>query len=235
MNSGPIGVFDSGIGGLNILTACEGLMPNEDYVYLFDKSCAPYGDKNNAYVASRAGHLTEMLVDMRCKAVVIACNTATNVAIENLRKYYEIPIFGVEPPILPAVRQSEGGKIIVLLTPVTARQQKFKTLLSKCGSANVVVLPQERLATLIEKNLNDIESVKGHVHSILDGQDNVESVVLGCTHYYFIKNIINEYFGGRVKVYDASQAVARQVFKVLSNKNLLTNKTSLGKTDLFNV
>jgi len=224
----PIGIFDSGVGGLSVLSACKKEMQNECFVYLFDESGAPYGSKSDRYILNRAEYLTKYLIDLECKAVIVACNTATSVAVDFLRNEYKIPIFGVEPPVIPAVRASNGGKILVLATEATARQERIGRLIDRCKNRNIVLSPQKNLALLIEKNFDNLEQIRDWVYEILEQYDGVESVVLGCTHYNHIKKMIEDFYGGNAKVYDCSEAVSKHVKHVLSDLGLLTNEKAAG-------
>ena len=235
MDNRPIGIFDSGVGGLSVLSACSEVMKSEDFIYLTDKSCMPYGNKPNAYIASRAGFLTETLFSMGCKSVIVACNTATAVAIDGIRRYYDLPIFGVEPAVLPAVKNWRGGKILVLVTCATARQDRFKRLIEKCDNGNIEILPLKNLATLIENNFNNLDAVREHIYLLLSPFKEVESVVLGCTHYCHVKSIINDFYSGKVRLYDSGTSLSRYVFCTLKAKNMLKEGENQGKIDIINV
>lgn len=226
MNNSPIGMFDSGVGGLSILEKCRKLLVSERFIYVFDKSHAPYGTKPDQFIIDRAFQTTELLVKKNCKAVVIACNTATNAAIDYLRQEFSVPIIGVVPPIQQAADMVKSGKILVLLTEATARQLKFKTL-SESYLPRLVIAPQKDLATVIEQNFQRIDSIKKYVFDILSNYKNISAVVLGCTHYYFIKDIISEYYGTDVPVIEPGDFVAVELQKTL-DLNGITGKVNGG-------
>lgn len=233
MREGAIGLFDSGVGGLNVLRACASLMPNESYYYLMDKSNAPYGNRCNAFILDRASFLTDRLIAMGCKAVIVACNTATAVAIDVLRKQSRVPVFGVEPAVLPAVKASMGGEILVLTTRATAIQQRFISLVNRCNSTNIYLLPQDRLAGIIDENITNLERIRPYVYRIFMTHSQAESVVLGCTHYEHVYNQIMDFYRGKIKIYDSSGGVAKAVERSLRSQNLLSCNKNKGKTHIF--
>ena len=230
MSEQPIGIFDSGVGGLKILAALRKVLPRENYIYVFDRSHSPYGNRSNRYIKKRAEKVSEMLIKEGAKTVVVACNTATNVGITRLREKFGVPFVGVEPPLKPAAAAHKEGKILVLCTCRTAVQEKFLRLKEKYDDGSVTVIPLANLARDIENNftsLKDLKPVVDGIFSPYDG-DNVESVVLGCTHYYYVKDLIDAHFGGKVKIYDACDGVARRLKDVLTQNDLPAQK-NIGK------
>lgn len=225
MNEKPIGIFDSGVGGLKILAQMRKILPTENFIYVFDRSHAPYGTKSTRFVAKRAKRVSEFLLSKGAKLIVVACNTATGVAIDVLRRDYGDIFVGVEPPIKRAVDGREG-KTLVLLTPVTARQQKFVKLFERYNDGSFIVSPQPYLASEIERKFVCLHELEGYVRAILlpfRGQ-NVTKVVLGCTHYYYIADIIRKVLGENVTVFTAQEGVANRVKEVLTKKDLLATK-----------
>ena len=227
----PIGIFDSGVGGLKILAAARKALPGENFIYVFDRSHAPYGNRSTGFVKRRALKISRLLVSSRgAKAVVVACNTATNVGIKELRERFGVPFVGVEPPVKPAALERKSGKILVLTTALTAKQPKFLALKNEWDDGNMIVAPLPTLAADIESHFADLGSLKNEISRMLSPYDgeNIESVVLGCTHYYYVADLIAGYFGGGVKIYDACDGVTRRLRSLLQENNLLSSK-NLGR------
>lgn len=210
----PIGIFDSGIGGLSVLNACKAILPNENYIYIADSQYAPYGDKCDNYIKERVFTLSECLIAKGVKAIVVACNTATNVGIKMLRERYQIPFVGLEPAIKPA-RGVEGKKIL-LCTPATARQEKFLQLVEKYGTRDLVISPQPNLACIIEKNYPNLELAKEEIFCTLNQCHDAKAIILGCTHYVFVKDILSEYFNNQILIFDGNEGAARRLKQLLS-------------------
>lgn len=211
-----IGIFDSGIGGRSVLTSCKELLPNEKFLYYADTEYAPYGDKSDEYIAKRVFEISNMLIEKGAKAIVVACNTATNVGIKLLRQHFKIPFVGLEPAIKPAVKAIKEGRIILLCTPATARQEKFRELLAKHGTANIEVAPQKNLACLIESNFDNLEMIRDGVYKMLESYKDAEGIILGCTHYIFIKNIITDFYGSKkITIFDGNAGAAQRLQQLL--------------------
>ena len=215
MNDFPIGVFDSGVGGLSVLRECQRLLPGENFIYLFDRSHAPYGNKSDDEIRACALACAKKLEKMHCKAIVVACNTASATAMSVLRKRIKAPVVGVYPPVRQAVLASGGKSALVLCTAATARQKNFMFACSKYDKNALIVAPQRLLATEIENNFENLGAVKTYLYSILDKYDNVGSVALGCTHYYFVKDMTERYFGGKAKVFPPEKGAAERLFRAL--------------------
>ena len=221
----PIGVFDSGVGGLSVLKALRAELPHEDFVYLADSGFAPYGERDEGFVVARSRTITRHLLDQQhlaIKALVIACNTATAAAIHLLRQDYPtLPIVGVEPALKPAVAVSHTRRIAVLATRGTLASQKFKTLLASLnGQADFVCQPCDGLADAIERDdipkiialCTDYIRATGQL-GLQNGQ--IDTLVLGCTHYPFASAIFRELVGQQVHLIDNGEPVARQTRRVL--------------------
>lgn len=225
MKSAPIGIFDSGAGGLSVLSACRLILPHENFVYVYDRSHAPYGDRTPGYVRACARSAYARLLRERCKAVVIACNTATAEAKNYLSRRSGVPVIGVYPPVKLAVRALTYGKTLVLATPVTARKIAegafFRTHCKK-----IILAPQKELASVIEKNLTRRSVIRSYLHRTLDGikySGRIENVVAGCTHYALVKNMISGCFGG-AKVFDPAEYVARRLMRDLYARGAAAEK-----------
>jgi glutamate racemase len=239
----PIGIFDSGIGGLSVLKEAVTLLPNEDFIYFCDSKNVPYGDKKPNELKQYIDESIAFLIEKRVKAIVLACNTATSIAIDSLREKYNIPIIGMEPAVKPALGGSKGGKVIVLATPVTLEQEKFSKLKEKIDKFHeVVVLPAENLASMIEKHL--MENYKKNAHSdkienyltkLFSHFDlsNILTVVLGCTHYLFIKKYLEKILPKNVSIIDGNNGTVNHLKNILIEKDLINNKNESGKIKFY--
>ncbi len=218
-----IGVFDSGIGGLSVLKALRAELPGQDFVYIADSGHAPYGERDDAHVQTRAQALTEALVARGAQALVVACNTATAAAIQALRaRYPDLPIIGVEPALKPAVALSRTGRIGVMATRSTLGSAKFKQLLASLhGQATFVLQPCDGLAAAIEKSVRNPEAGLQEIAAAcalhtgamgpfgsLAGE--IDTLVLGCTHYPFATNTLRALLGPELTFIDTGAPVARQ-------------------------
>ena len=238
----PIGVFDSGVGGLSILQALQGQMPHERFVYVADSAHAPYGERDADFVQNRAQRILQFLHGThRIKALVVACNTATALAIHDLRQTMpDLPILGVEPAIKPAAALSQTKRVGVMATPATLKSEKFQTLLKGMGSDTVFVLQGcEGLADAIEQQWqrNDASQVlalcEQHVAAMGafgHAPGHIDTLVLGCTHYPFAVHTLRALVGDAVQIVDTGAPVARHAHKVLADKGLLAVSGSGGIT-----
>jgi glutamate racemase len=227
----PIGIFDSGIGGLSVLEHIRELLPSEHLIYVSDRAHLPYGDKNKDYILERSKTITQFLLSQQVKAIVIACNTATAAAIKQLRENYPIPIVGMEPGVKPAIRHSRNGMIGVLATQGTLSSHKFKTLLHQhSNGSEVIICPCHGWVEAIEHNGQDhhatIKLVTQQLQPILDS--GVDTLVLGCTHYPFLKQTIVKTAGPAVSIIDTGPAVAKQLCRRLAELDLLCTETTPG-------
>jgi glutamate racemase len=218
-----IGVFDSGIGGLSILTEVRQLLPAEHLVYYADHAFFPYGQRTPAEVLDRADRITRLLLERGCKLIVVACNTATSAAVAELRKRYHLPFVSIEPALKPAAAATLAGKVALLVTPGTARGEKLAALIDQHGAeVTVIKLEAPGLAERIEAgDLDGPETralVRGYLAPALHAGADV--VALGCTHYAFIRPLIEEEAGPGVTVLEPSAAVARQVRRLLHRHNI---------------
>ena len=219
----PIGVFDSGVGGLSILKALRAELPHEDFVYVADSGNAPYGERDDAHVISRSRAITDYLRKQhRISALVIACNTATAAAIQLLRSEHpDLPIIGVEPALKPALAQSQTRRIGVMATRGTLGSAKFKTLLASfAGQADFICQPCDGLADAIERDdtIKIIALCARYTSGtgqfgINNGQ--IDTLVLGCTHYPFVRDILAKAVGADIHLIDNGGPVARQTRRML--------------------
>lgn len=221
-----VGVFDSGVGGLSVLRALRQELPHEHFLYVGDSRWAPYGDRPAEVVIERAATITEFLVAQDVKAVVVACNTATAVAVESLRARFTIPIVAIEPAVKPAASRTRSRVVGVLATTGTLASPNMGKLLASYGSdVEFVIQPCPGLADQVEKgDLTSEETralVKRYVRPIIDHGGDI--VVLGCTHYPFLRPLIQEVAGAAVDVIDPATPVARELRRRLDAAGLLQN------------
>lgn len=221
-NDAPIGVFDSGLGGVNVLAALLRLLPAENYIFFGDTANNPYGDKPLAQVKSLTKQGVDFLLNQGIKAIVVACNTATSAVIADLRQTITVPVFGIEPAIKPAVLTEGHGKILLLATPLTIKEKKLVRLMNSLpDKESIIPLACPGLAELIEAG--DIAAAANRVEELLATVDTtgVTGVVLGCTHYPLIKQEIRQALGKEVRFYDGAEGLARNVRRVLANTGRL--------------
>lgn len=213
-----IGVFDSGVGGLSILDEALHQLPQHHYIYLADSINAPYGEKSSHWIAERSLVLCQYLADQGCDAIVVACNTATAQAIQEIRAQLALPIIGVEPGIKPAAMQSQNGIVGVLATEATLSSDKFNALLSTLPSdCRFIKQSGAGLVPLIEagqaESTETLALLKQHLQPILDA--GADTLVLGCTHYPFLKKAIYQLLGQNITLVDTSHAVVKQLDRQL--------------------
>ncbi len=227
---GWVGVFDSGVGGISVLRALVSELPNESFVYYGDSAHAPYGEKTPTEVLDLSRQIVERLLTAGCKAVVIACNTATSAAAAQLRATYpDVPIIGVEPALKPAVLATPDGTVLVMATPMTVRLEKFQQLMAEWGSgARVIAVPCEGLAARIERGRLHEPDLNGLIESLVGSHaGEADAVVLGCTHYPFVINQIREVLGD-VPFFDGGEGTARQLRRRLAACDLLAGQDAQG-------
>ena len=223
-NTKPIGIFDSGIGGISVMSHIQSLLPNESLAYVADSLFAPYGLKSKDVILERSKTAIDYLIKKQSvKLIVVACNTATAAAIQELRQIYQIPIIGMEPAIKPATKATICKKVGILATNGTLESTKFSALLETySGEIEFYTQPCPGLVELIELGRIDDLSIKNLIQKYLDPliERKVDTIVLGCTHYVFISNIIKNIMGSEVKIIDTGLAVAKHVKSELEKFDL---------------
>jgi len=220
----PIGVFDSGVGGLSVLREIRRELPHEDLIYVADTAHAPYGDKPMEAVEARSVAVTERLLELGAKAVVVACNTATGAAARVLRERYPVPIVAMEPAVKPALERSRTGVVAVLATRRTLESEKFGLLLQRqVTAAEVLLQPCSGLVERVEAGDLDGADTRSMLADYLGPlmERGADTIVLGCTHYPFLTPLIGELAGAGVAVLDSGAAVARQLRRRLAESGLL--------------
>jgi glutamate racemase len=232
LSNAPIGVFDSGVGGLSVLNALQDELPREHFVYFADTGHAPYGERGDAYVTERTGAVARYLLDRhRIKALVVACNTATAAAIHRLRaEHPALPLIGVEPALKPAVANSRTGHIAVIATRVTLESRKFEALRASLAEQAVFsIVPCDGLAGAIE--CFDTAGIAALCERYLDaagrfgiGPGQIDTLVLGCTHYPFIADELRRHTGDAVRFIDTGAPVATQTRRLLAHARQLAEE-----------
>lgn len=222
--SSPIGVFDSGVGGLSVLRAIQDELPNESLIYVADTAYAPYGDRKDTEIIERSRQVSQALVELGCKAIVIACNTATAAAVAQLRSEFTLPIIGIEPGIKPAVEKSRAKRVGILATSYTLGSAKFQSLVDRF--ANTAQLTVQACPGLVETlelpgdNSRQLELLLDRYLTPMNDAD-IDTLVLGCTHYSFLVSAIRSRLGDHVEILDTPSAVAREVHRRLASHSLL--------------
>ncbi|MCC5911182.1 MAG: glutamate racemase [Clostridiaceae bacterium] len=229
-----IGVFDSGVGGISVLAELVKSLPNEKFIYYGDSQNAPYGTRSTEEVKTLSFNVVDRLLEHGIKALVVACNTATSGAIEDLRQTFNIPIVGMEPALKPAVELNKKGIIIVMATPVTLREQKFNNLIKNFSNdVEVVKLPCPGLVEIIETKGGRGKEIQQYIKKAFSSIDmsKVSSIVLGCTHYIFIKEEIIDFIGDKdITLIDGNKGTANQLQRLLAQEKLLNPTESKGDT-----
>lgn len=219
-----IGLFDSGSGGLSVYREVVKLLPGEDFVYYSDNAHCPYGEKSREYIIDRARFITDFLIGEGCNVIVVACNTATAAAISTLRQEYSIPFIGMEPAVKPAAFLTRTGVVGVLATSGTLSASKYLDTRDRyTDKVRVIDRVGEGFVELVERGILDgpeaEETVRKSVSPlILEGAD---VIVLGCTHYPFLRPLIQKIAGPDVTVIDPAPAVARHLVSVMEEKGLM--------------
>ena len=235
MNCGPVGIFDSGLGGLTVWREVRRQLPNEDIVYFADSRNCPYGRKSADEIIQLAHGIADRLQALECKLIVVACNTATAAAIDDLRQSYQIPFVGMEPAIKQAALNTATGKVGVLATKGTFDGRLYKQTSRKyANDIDVMVQIGDGLVELVERNEYESDEAQMLLHKYIDPMlaHGVDQIVLGCTHYPFYKSQIEAMAGSRVAVIDPAPAVARRVGELLDGQNLKNDINHQG-TDVF--
>ena len=232
MDDRPIGIFDSGVGGLSVLRAIRAELPAEDTLYVADSGHAPYGDRTRAFIEQRAVAIAAFLEARDAKAIVVACNTATGAAAQALRARFPMPVVAIEPAVKPAALQTKTGTVGVLATTSTLSSQKFQDLVDRHG-AGVRVLIQPCPGLVEQVEAGDLGGpatraiVERLVRPLVD--QGADALVLGCTHYPFLRQLIEEVAGGDVVLIDPAVAVAREVRRRLAAADLLAPPSRQGR------
>lgn len=229
----PIGLFDSGVGGTSIWKEVHALLPLESTIYLADSRNAPYGQKSKEEIIALSKKNTEFLLNKNAKLIVVACNTATTNAIKALRESYDVPFIGIEPAIKPAALHSQTHKIGILATKGTLNSELFHQTVQNYSQVKIIEQIGHGLVELIENgNLYSNEMsylLKSYLQPMIE--ENIDYLVLGCTHYPYLIPQIKEILPKHIKIIDSGEAVARQTKNILEQNRLLEK---LSNTTPFN-
>ena len=240
--NGPVAVIDSGVGGVSVLLELAKQMPNENFIFFGDSANAPYGEKSAEEVRRLTFSIAERLFANGAKALVVACNTATAAAVRRLRETYpDVPIVGIEPAIKPAVLYGErvlgktdgSSSVLVMATPTTLEQEKFERLVGEYeGRARIIPLPCHDLARLIELGDLDSPELAEYVRGLLEPYHEVDSVVLGCTHYPFVRHLIEKNLPGAA-VFDGAEGTAREAKRRIDAAGLSREENERGSIEFL--
>jgi glutamate racemase len=226
----PIGFFDSGVGGLTVLALAVKLLPGESFIYFGDTANAPYGSKSVDEVRQLSLNAAKLLHDRGCKAMVVACNTATSAAVSLLRETLPFPVIGMEPAVKPALER--GGKVLVMATPLTLREEKFRSLCERCGAddEHVVVVPCPGLVEMVERGETEGSEVERTLRQLFAGVDleGITGVVLGCTHYLFLRKTLSRLLPDNVEFINGNLGTVRQLTRILAKEGLLNGDSPCG-------
>lgn len=231
--SGPIGIFDSGVGGLSVLAALQKLLPNENVIYLADQAHVPYGSRSLSQVRAFSEGITRYFLTQDTKLIVVACNTASAAALHYLRQAFPgFPFVGMEPAVKPAAESTRSGVVGVLATPATFQGELYASVIERFATG-VRVLQDTCPGLVMEIDAGSLDTPK--VHSILEAAlkpmlvEGIDTVVLGCTHFPFVIPMIKDIVGPEVRVIDPSLAIARQVERLLVANNLRSDDPNPGQ------
>ncbi len=218
----PIGMLDSGVGGVSVLAEAMRLLPSEDFVYYGDEKNAPYGDQTAEAVLGHVRAVVKELLDRRCKAVLIACNTATSVAAAALRQELTLPVIGMEPALKPAASLPGDGLVLVMATAVTLSQDKFMRLMALYGE-HARPVPCAGLMERVEAGALDTAETRALLEGYLAPykDQRVKAIVLGCTHYVFLRPTLRRLVGPDVELVDGNAGTVRQLKRRLAEEGLL--------------
>ena len=227
----PIGVFDSGMGGISVLKELYKVMPQEDYIYFGDSKNAPYGTRMAEEIREMTIANVQLLLGQGAKGIVVACNTATAAAVRMLRSMYpDVPLVGIEPAIKPAALQPGHPTILVMATPMTIKGEKYKALMMRYEQkADIIGLPCPGLVEFVESGNTDGADLKIFLEDLLAPYlREIDSIVLGCTHYPFVRRLIEEIAGERVRIFDGGLGTPREMRRRLEVAGLLTSRKGNG-------
>ncbi len=233
----PLGVFDSGLGGLSVLREIRRMLPSEDVLYYADNAYCPYGLRDRREIQERTVLISELLIGLGAKAIVVACNTASAMAIDHLREAFpEIAFIGLEPAVKPAAKLTRTGKVGVLATPRTVAGERLRWLIeTHANGVEVRTVAATGLVELVEAGVLSGTEVTATLRPLLDPmlEAGVDVVVLGCTHYPFLRRAIEAYVGDGVRVTDSGVAIARRTLAVLGQLDLVRDGELAGSLRLM--
>lgn len=223
MDTRPVGFLDSGLGGISVLGEALRILPEENFIYFGDTRHIPYGDKPPETVYQYTHAAVDTLMERGCKAIVIACNTATSVAAAQLRQELPLPIIGMEPALKPASLLPGDGRVLVMATRNTLKLPKFQALMELYGQGAIPV-PCSGLMECVEEGQLSGQRVEGLLAELFApyANETIKAVVLGCTHYPFLRQTISRFFSANVQLIDGNLGTVRQLRRRLEEENLLS-------------
>lgn len=232
MNENPVGVFDSGVGGLTVLRHIRDQLPHENLLYVADSAYAPYGSRTSAEIQARALAQAGFLVEQGAKALVVACNTATASAAAILRERYSLPIVAMEPAVKPAVATTRSGIVGVLATSGMLKSARFAALLESYGEGvRIITQAGVGLVECVERGDLDGDEVRALLQEYLTPliEQGADTLVLGCTHYPFLRPVIEQLVSGKMFIIDTGAAVASRLRQRLEEAGIATTNPAPGK------
>lgn len=232
----PVGFLDSGVGGLAVLKSAVELLPNEDFLFYGDIGNAPYGSRADEEIKTLVFNAAAYLYNKGIKALVVACNTATSAAIDDIRALYsDIPVLGMEPAIKPACEELPHGRIAVMATPAALRMSRFQEQLNHfCGTADIISVPCPGLSRLIEERGPDSRAILDYLKELFKtySAEGVDGVVVGCTHYIFIEKYIRKYTGA-AKIFNGVQGTVKHLKRRLEDAGVSSGREGPGQVTLL--
>lgn len=235
-NNKPIGIFDSGVGGLTVWKELVKSLPNESVIYYADSANCPYGPKDKETIITLVTKVVDFLISKECKAIIVACNTATAAAIDFLRSNYDIPFIGMEPAVKPAAQNSRTKSIAVLATEGTFNG-KLYTETSRKYAKDVVlnIKVGDKLVDIVEKGMINAPSTESHLRTLINPliDKNIDHLVLGCTHYPFLIEVLEKVLPRNVKIIDPTPAIVKQTNRILEKNNRLNKDENNQKYDFY--
>lgn len=222
-----VGIFDSGVGGITVLKEALKQLPELEYVYYTDNLHVPYGTKSKEEVYGYVAEIVAFLASQKVDAIVIACNTATSIAIERLRKQYSFPIIGMEPAVKLALDHTMTGKVLVIATPLTLKEEKFRKLVDSFSKKSCVqALPLPELVTFAEEGMFDTDKLEAFFKEKLKdfNLDEYNALVLGCTHFNYFKKFLEGFLPAHIKIYDGNEGTVHHLKEVLEKEKQVVLK-----------
>lgn len=232
MNDRPIGVFDSGMGGISVLRELRAHLPHEYFIYYGDNANAPYGIRTEDEIRELSWDVVRKLLKYDIKALVIGCNTATAAAVKSMRAELDIPILGIEPAVKPAALHAPGKKVLVLATEATLRLEKFR-LLKEAYCPDAICIPSPQLVVFVERGIFSGPELDEYLSKLLAPHmhEDIGAVVLGCTHFIFLRDAIAKHLPG-IPAFDGNGGIAKHLEHVLQERDLM-RPAGEGKLELY--
>lgn len=234
MDRRPIGVFDSGVGGMTVLSELKKELPEENFIYIGDTASFPYGTKSKNKIIDLTKQQIENLIEMDVKLIVIACGTATSQALEEMKKIFNIQIIGIIEPTLQYLKQKDIKNVGVIATTGTIRSKGWENGIKECmPKVNIKNKACPMLAPMAEEGWTENEIARLTIHEYLGNMKNVDSLILGCTHYPLFKKLIEEELGHGVEIINTGEMVAKEVKKYIEENNLKNGSNSESITEIY--